>query len=89
MFICDFGVEHQFLSIIVYPLSRVFEFSTVESLAVNEFPGLCDELAGPFESRSFASYMCEIFLLCTCKVIKNEIENYRYPANAKDVRVKR
>ena len=37
----------------------------VGPLAVNEFPDFCDELAGPFESRFFASYVSEVFL-CVC-----------------------
>ena len=45
----------------------------VEPMALNESPDLCDELAGPFGLRSFASYMCEIILLCTCKGFRNEV----------------
>ena len=53
--------------------SFVFEFTAAEPLAVYDFPDLCDELAGPFGLRSFASYMCEIILLCTCKGFRNEV----------------
>ena len=57
MSICDFGVKDQFLSIIVQIFSCVFEFDVMGPLAINEFPDLCDDLAGLFESRYFASYM--------------------------------
>ena len=67
MFICDFGIEDQFLGVIIQRFSCVLEFTTVEPLAVNECLDLCDELAGPFESPFFASYLSEILLLCTCK----------------------
>ena len=72
MFIRDFGIENQFLSIIVQHLYCVFEFNAVEPLTVNNFPDLCDELAGTFESCYFYSYMCEIRLLCTCEGFRNE-----------------
>ena len=45
----------------------------VELLSVNEFPYLYDELTGPFESFYFASYICEISLLCMCEIFRNEI----------------
>ena len=72
MFICDFGVDDKFLGIALHCFSCMFEFTVVYPLAVNEFPDLCDELAGSFESRSFASYMCEIFVLCTYEGFTNE-----------------
>ena len=53
MLVYDFGVEDQFLDVIVQHISRVFEFTVVEPLAIEEFPSFCDELAGPFESHSF------------------------------------
>ena len=51
MFIYYFGVEDQFLVFITQCFSCMIEFTAVELLSVNEFPDLCDELAGPFESR--------------------------------------
>ena len=47
MFICDFGVKDNFLSVITQRFSCVIDFTAVDPLAVNEFPDLCDELAGP------------------------------------------
>ena len=44
----------------------------VEPLAVDYFSDLCDELAGPFEYRFFASDVSEIFLLCACEGCRNE-----------------
>ena len=35
----------------------MIEFTAVETLAINEFSDLCDELAGQFESRFFAFYV--------------------------------
>ena len=72
VFIFDLGVEDQFPGVIIQRFSCVVEFTVVYPLAVNEFPDLCDELAGSFESRSFASYMCEIFVLCTYEGFRNE-----------------
>ena len=72
VFICDVNVEDQLLGIIIQCFSCMFEFTVVYPLAVNEFPYFCDELAGSFESRSFASYMCEIFVLCTYEGFRNE-----------------
>ena len=51
MFVCDFIVKYQFLSFIVQHLLGMLEFTTVEKLDIDEFPDLCHELAGPFESR--------------------------------------
>ena len=51
MFIRDFGVEDYLLSIILQYFSCVYKFNAVDPLAVNDFPDLCDEFAGPFESR--------------------------------------
>ena len=51
MFIRDFGVEDYSLSIIVQHFSCVFKFNAEDPLSVNEFPDLCDEFAGPFDSR--------------------------------------
>ena len=45
----------------------MIKFTVVEPLAVNDFPDLCDELAGSFESHFFASCVSEIRLLCTCE----------------------
>ena len=72
MFVCDFGVKGQFLSVIIQRFYLFFEFTTVEPLAVYEFPDLCDELSGLFESHFFASYVSEIHLLCTYKGFINE-----------------
>ena len=72
MFICDFCTEDKFLGIIFQGLFCVFSLTVVEPLSVNEFPDLCDELAGPFESCYFDSYMCERNLLCTCEGFRNE-----------------
>ena len=71
MFICDFGNVNNFLSVIIQHFSCMLEFTAVEPLSVNEFPYLCDELAGPFEYRFFASCVSEIILLCTCKGFRN------------------
>ena len=57
MFVYDFGGGYQFLGVIVQRLSCVIEFTTEEPLYVDKFPDLCDELAGPFESRFLASYV--------------------------------
>ena len=65
MVIYDIGIEDKFLGISVHNFSCVFEFTAVETLAVNEFIDLSDELAGPFKYRSFSSYMCGIRLLST------------------------
>ena len=49
----------------------MLEFTAVGPLVVNEFSDLCDELAGPFDSRFFASYVSEIRLLCMCEGFRN------------------
>ena len=67
----NFRVDNQFLGVIVQYLSNVLEFTVVDPLAIDEFTDLCDELAGPFESRSFDSDVSEISLLCTCEVCRN------------------
>ena len=64
MFVCDFGVKDQFFGVIIQRFSCVLEFTAVETLALKEFPYLCDELADQFESRIFASYVSKIHLLC-------------------------
>ena len=48
MFFCYFGVEGQFLGVIVQRLSCVLEFTAVDPLSVYEFPDFCDEFTGPF-----------------------------------------
>ena len=72
VFICDFGIEDQFLGVIIQRFYSVIGFTTVDPLAVNEFPDLCDELAGSFESSFFASYVSEINLLCPYEVFVDE-----------------
>ena len=71
MFIYDLSVKDQFLGVIIQKLSYMIEFTAVETFSINEFPYLCDELAGPFEYRFFASCVSEIILLCTCKGFRN------------------
>ena len=51
----------------------MFLFTVMETLAVNKFPDLCDELAVSFEPCYFASYVCETRLLCMCERFRNEI----------------
>ena len=62
MFIDHFGVENQFLGVIIQRFSCVLEFTAVDPLDVNEFRDLCDELAGPIESRfllpMWVKYVC-------------------------------
>ena len=48
MFVCDFGVDDQFLGAIVQRFPCMLEFDMVELLSVDEFIDFCDELAGPF-----------------------------------------
>ena len=48
MFVCDIGVEDQFLGIIGHRFSCVLEFIDVEPLSMGESPDLCDELTVPF-----------------------------------------
>ena len=48
MFLCDFGVDDQFLGMIVQRFSLMLEFTVVEPLTVDEFPDLCDDLTGLF-----------------------------------------
>ena len=50
VFVCDFGVNYQFLRVVVQRFYRVLEFTGMEPLAVYEFPDLSDELADPYES---------------------------------------
>ena len=57
VFICDISVKYQFFGVIIQSFSCVIEFTAVETLAINEFSDLCDELAGQFESRFFAFYV--------------------------------
>ena len=49
-FTCDFGVNDQFLGVIIHCFYCVIEFTAVEPFSINEFTDLCDELAGSFES---------------------------------------
>ena len=72
VFIYHFGLENQFLGVIIQRFSCVLEFTAVDPLDVNEFRDLCDELAGPIESRFFAYYVSEIRLLCTCEGFRND-----------------
>ena len=65
MLVWYFGIEYQFLGVIIQPLSCVFEFTAVESLAIDEFTDLCDELAGPFESRFFLPMWIK-YVCCVC-----------------------
>ena len=48
MFVCDIGVEDQFLGVIVQRFFHVLEFTAVYIFSVDESPNLCDELSGPF-----------------------------------------
>ena len=48
-----FGVGDQLLGVILQQLYRMLEFTMVEPLAVDNFPSLCNELAGPFETHLF------------------------------------
>ena len=73
MFIYDFGVDDQFLGFFVQCFSCVFDLTMVEPLTIKYSTDLFDDLAGPFESHYSASYMCEMCLLCKCKVFGNEI----------------
>ena len=66
----------------------MFEFTAIDTLDINGFPDLCDGLDGPFGSRYFDSYVCEINLLCACEGFRNETQNYRQITNTRDVRVK-
>ena len=85
VFVCDFGVKDQLLGVIVQRFSCVLEFNLLEPLDVDEFPDLCEELTGQFESCSFASYVSEIRLLCMCEGYRNETYNYIWTADTKDV----
>ena len=53
MFIYDFGVEDHFLDVTVQRFSCMIDFTTVDTLDVDNFPDLYDELAGPIEYRFF------------------------------------
>ena len=72
VFSCNFGVDDQFLGMIVQRLSRVLEFTAVNLFSADKFPDLYDELAGPFEPRFFAFCVSEIRLMCTCEGCRNE-----------------
>ena len=72
LFVCDFGIKYQFLGVVSKRLSCVLKFTVVEPFAVDEFPDLCDELAGPFESRFLVSYVIEMCMLCMCELFRNE-----------------
>ena len=50
----------------------MLEFTALEPLEVKEFPYLCYELTGPFDSPFFASYVSGIRLLCTCEGFGDE-----------------
>ena len=58
VFVCDFGAEDQFLGVIVQSFYCVLDFTVVDLLAVNEFPDLCGDLDGLFESRF--CFLCEL-----------------------------
>ena len=72
MFVYDFGVKYQFFGVIIQRFSCVLEFTALEPLEVKEFPYLCYELTGPFDSPFFASYVSGIRLLCTCEGFGDE-----------------
>ena len=72
VFICDFGVEDEFLGIIIQCFPCVLEFTAVDPLSVNEFPDLCDELSGQLESHFLDSYVSEIHLFCRCEGFGDE-----------------
>ena len=72
LFFCDLDIKDQFLGVIAQHFYCMIYFTAVEPLAVDKFPYLCDELAGPFESRFFASYVNEIRLSCTCEGCGNK-----------------
>ena len=69
--ICDFGVKDYFLGNFIQKFSYVFEFTESTPLAIDEFLDLCDELAGPFESR-FSSHVSDICLLYKFKGFGDE-----------------
>ena len=46
--VCYLGFDFQLLGVVAQQFSCVIEFTDVEPLSVDEFPDLCDELAGPF-----------------------------------------
>ena len=48
VFFYDFGIKDKLFGVIIQRFSRVIEFTLVDLLYVDEFPNLCDELAGPF-----------------------------------------
>ena len=87
VFICDFGIEDQFLGVIIQRFSLVLQFTAVNPLALNEFTDLCDELAVPLESCFIDSYVSEISVLCTCNGFRNETYNYRCTSFVKNFRV--
>ena len=72
MFIYDFGVEDQFLSVIIQHSYRVFNFTAVEPLDVDNFPDLCDESARTFEYRFFASDVSEISFFAYVRGMKEK-----------------
>ena len=72
MFVCDFDVKDQFLSVILQRFSRVIEFNVMDTLAADEFLDLCDKFSGPVESHFFAYNISEIRLLSTCKGCRKE-----------------
>ena len=51
MFVCDFCVNDHFLGVIFQHFSCVVDITAVYPFSLDEFIDLCDELAGPFESR--------------------------------------
>ena len=87
VFICDFGIEDQFLGVLIQRFSLVLQFTEVNPLALNYFTDLCDELAGSLEACFIDSYVSEISLLCTCKGFRNETYNYRCTSIVKNFRV--
>ena len=51
VFVCNLCVKDQFPGVIIQRFSCVLDFTEVGPLDVDEFPYLCDELAGPFDSH--------------------------------------
>ena len=46
MFVYDIGVKDKFLGVIVRCFYRMFEFTVVEPLSLDESPDLCVEFTG-------------------------------------------
>ena len=58
VFFYDFSAKDQFLGVIFQLFYCVLEFTVFDPLDVNEFPDLCDDLDGLFESRY--CFLCEL-----------------------------